>query len=177
MLPPPHPFERWLTALRYRWTSRMRSRDRPICASPAARMDRYALRTRPGSPQADHTPGLVHLPDTHQGHEPHWAHTCSLPSATRLGQMITSGGRQSADGVWLVTTFSTLPQGRPCGRPPAAAVLGRLHHDCCSASTLGGWRGLVRTATAGTIVTVGLWLLSLLLLPRWLNSTSWLRTR
>jgi hypothetical protein len=27
----------------------------------------------------------------------------------------------------LVTTSSTLPQGRPCGRPPAAAVLGRQH--------------------------------------------------
>ena len=35
---------------------------------------------------------------------------------------------------------------------------------------LGGWRGLVPTATAGTVVTVGLRLLSLLLLPRWLAS-------
>ena len=33
---------------------------------------------------------------------------------------------------------------------------------------LGGWRGLVPTATCGTVVTVGLRLLSLLLLPRWL---------
>jgi hypothetical protein len=29
----------------------------------------------------------------------------------------------------VVRTFSTGPQGRPCGRPPAAAVLGRQHHD------------------------------------------------
>jgi hypothetical protein len=29
----------------------------------------------------------------------------------------------------LVTTSSTLPQGRPCGRPPTAAVLGRQHLD------------------------------------------------
>jgi hypothetical protein len=35
---------------------------------------------------------------------------------------------------------------------------------------LGGWRGLVPTAIAGTVVTVGLRLLSLLLLPRWLAS-------
>jgi uncharacterized BrkB/YihY/UPF0761 family membrane protein len=35
---------------------------------------------------------------------------------------------------------------------------------------LGGWRGLVPTAIAGTVVTVGLRLLSLLLLPRWLGS-------
>ena len=35
---------------------------------------------------------------------------------------------------------------------------------------LGGWRGLVPTAIAGTSVTVGLRLLSLLLLPRWLDS-------
>jgi hypothetical protein len=34
---------------------------------------------------------------------------------------------------------------------------------------LGGWRGLVPTAIAGTVVTVGLRLLSLLL-PRWLAS-------
>ena len=57
------------------------------------------------------------------------------------------------------------------GRPRPAAprlLLGK---------NLGGWRGLVRTAIAGTTVTVGLRLLSLLLLPRWLNSTSWLRTR
>ena len=32
---------------------------------------------------------------------------------------------QSADRP-LVTTSSTLPQVRPCGRPPAAAILGRL---------------------------------------------------
>lgn len=35
---------------------------------------------------------------------------------------------------------------------------------------LGGWRGLVPTAVAGTAVTVGLRLVSLLLLPRWLAS-------
>jgi hypothetical protein len=35
---------------------------------------------------------------------------------------------------------------------------------------LGGWRGLVPTAIAGTVVTVALRLLSLLLLPRWLAS-------
>jgi uncharacterized BrkB/YihY/UPF0761 family membrane protein len=35
---------------------------------------------------------------------------------------------------------------------------------------LGGWPGLVPTAVAGTVVTVGLRLLSLLLLPRWLAS-------
>ena len=35
---------------------------------------------------------------------------------------------------------------------------------------LGGWPGLVPTAIAGTVVTVGLRLLSLLLLPRWLAS-------
>ena len=35
---------------------------------------------------------------------------------------------------------------------------------------LGGWRGLLPTAVAGTVVTVGLRLLSLLLLPRWLAS-------
>jgi hypothetical protein len=39
------------------------------------------------------------------------------------------GGRSGSSGRsirWfrLVTTSSTLPQGRPCGRPPAAAVLG-----------------------------------------------------
>ena len=35
---------------------------------------------------------------------------------------------------------------------------------------LGGWRGLVPTAVAGTVVTVGLRLVSLVLLPRWLAS-------
>ena len=73
--------------------------------------------------------------------------------------------------------FSLHPQGRPCGRPPAAAVLGRQHPRLLLGKNLGGWRGLVRTAIAGTTVTVGLRLLSLLLLPRWLNSTSGLRTR
>ena len=32
----------------------------------------------------------------------------------------------SGHGGWPVSSFSTLFQGRPCGRPPAAAVLGRL---------------------------------------------------
>ena len=35
---------------------------------------------------------------------------------------------------------------------------------------LGGWRGLVPTAVAGTSVTVGLRLVSVLLLPRWLST-------
>jgi hypothetical protein len=43
------------------------------------------------------------------------------------GPASRSADGQSADGSGLVTTFSTLPQGRPCGRPPAAAVLGRQH--------------------------------------------------
>jgi hypothetical protein len=70
------------------------------------------------------------------------------------------------------TTFKAALRAAACGgRPRPAAprlLLGK---------NLGGWRGLVRTAIAGTTVTVGLRLLSLLLLPRWLNSTSWLRTR
>jgi hypothetical protein len=33
--------------------------------------------------------------------------------------------RSLCRSLWLVTTSLTLPQGRPCGRPPAAAVLGR----------------------------------------------------
>jgi hypothetical protein len=65
----------------------------------------------------------------------------------------------------------------PCGRPPAAGRPRPAAPRLLLGRNLGGWRGLVRTAIAGTTVTVGLRLLPLLLLPRWLNSTSWLRTR
>jgi hypothetical protein len=47
------------------------------------------------------------------------------------------------------------------GLPPPHLLLGK---------DLGGRRGLVPTAVAGTIVTVGLRLVSVLLLPRWLST-------
>jgi hypothetical protein len=50
---------------------------------------------------------------------------------------------QSVHGsIRLVTTSSTFPQGRPCERPPAAAVLGRQHRGMPepNATPGGGWR-------------------------------------
>ena len=45
---------------------------------------------------------------------------------------------------FVVVSFSTNYQGRPCGRPPAAAVLGRQHHDGTAetASMLNHWPAL-----------------------------------
>jgi hypothetical protein len=49
----------------------------------------------------------------------------SRPDGGRSG----SSGRSIRQSLRLVTTSSTLAQGRPCGRPPAAAVLGRQTQD------------------------------------------------
>src|SRR5215207_963924 len=62
------------------------------------------------------TPSL----DTPSARRTTWPHT---------GQDARSSGRSIRRSFRLVTTSSTLPQGRPYGRPPAAAVLGRQHHD------------------------------------------------
>ena len=52
----------------------------------------------------------------------------------QLGFYFASGGRSIRCWFRLVTTSSTLPQGRPCGRPPPAAVLGRQAEPraCCA---------------------------------------------
>jgi hypothetical protein len=55
---------------------------------------------------------------------PRVPNTCR-PDAGRSGSSGRSSIRRS---FWLVTTSSTLPQGRPCGRPPPAAALGRQRH-------------------------------------------------
>jgi hypothetical protein len=51
-----------------------------------------------------------------------------VPHSGRPDGTAGSGGRSIRRPVRPVTTSSTLPQGRPCGRPPAAAVLGRQRH-------------------------------------------------
>jgi hypothetical protein len=55
-------------------------------------------------------------------------HVCRTPSG-RTAVVPEAADGQSADRSGLVTTSSTLPQGRPCGRPSAAAVLGWQRHD------------------------------------------------
>jgi hypothetical protein len=64
-------------------------------------------------------------PDRSGSHPP-----LDTPSARRTtwphtGQDARSSGRSIRRSSRLVTTSSTLPHGRPCGRPPAVAVLGR----------------------------------------------------
>jgi hypothetical protein len=63
----------------------------------------------PQTPAWPASPARPRVPDT------------SRPESGRSG----SSGRSIRGWFRLVTTSSTLPQSRPCGRPPAAAVLGR----------------------------------------------------
>jgi hypothetical protein len=61
-----------------------------------------------------------------RGHQP--GHGCRMPSV-RTAVVPEAANGQSVDPFRLATTSSTLPQGRPCGRPPPAAVLGRRTSD------------------------------------------------
>jgi hypothetical protein len=102
---------------------------------------------QPGEELAVH-PQLLGQHDTgqhHHGGQVHHAHhheqRHQRPAAARqyapwwaparTSRSLPNGGRSESSGrsirrsFRLVTTSSTLPQGRSCGRPPAAAVLGR----------------------------------------------------
>jgi hypothetical protein len=81
----------------------------------------------------------VRVPDTADGHpsRPQMAADSGMAldaSVAMCAGYQSPGGRSFRKQrtvnppIALVTTFSTLPQGRPCGRPPTAAVLGRLPH-------------------------------------------------
>ena len=84
------------------WPSRLRQKGRSGSAQAAVM-----------APVAGHlTAAGPLLLDTSSARRTTWPHT---------GQDAGSSGRSIRRS--LVTTSSTLPQGRPCGRPPAAAVL------------------------------------------------------